>query len=72
MNEFRVANCCGGLCAKGCSKQTDKLNTYDWMADLPDNSQVTDLVEIQFKPPRKGYYINSNNLPLQKGDIVAV
>ena len=57
---------------KGCSRQTDKLNTYDWMADLPDNAQSTDMVEIQFKPPRKGYFINSNNLQLQKGDIVAV
>ena len=72
MNDFRVGNCCYGLCAEGCSKQTDKLNTYDWLADLPDNRRATDLVEVQFKPPRKGYFINSNNLPLHKGDVVAV
>lgn len=72
MNEFRVADCNACLDIKGCSKQTDKLNTYDWLADLPDNTSATDLVEIQFKPPRKGYYLNSNNLSLQKGDVVAV
>lgn len=72
MDNFKVDNCCCNLRAKGCSKQTDKLNTYDWLADLPDNEKSTDLVEVQFKPPRKGYFINSNNLQLEKGDIVAV
>ncbi len=72
MNDFKVGNCCCGLCKKGCNKRTDKLNTYDWLADLPDNERATNLVEVQFKPPRKGYFINSNNLQLQKGDVVAV
>ena len=30
------------------------------------------MVEIQFKNTRKGYYINSNDLQLEQGDIVAV
>ena len=66
--------CChrGGLCAKGCAPHTDKLNAYDWLADLPDNSDACNIVEVQFKPPRKGYYINANNLNLTIGDIVAV
>jgi cell fate regulator YaaT (PSP1 superfamily) len=29
-------------------------------------------VEVQFKHTRKGYYHNVNNLPLKKGDVVAV
>ena len=57
---------------KGCSRRADKLNTYDWFADLPDNAAACDVVEVQFKPPRKGYYINVNHLPLEKGDVVAV
>lgn len=61
-----------GLCARGCAKHTDKLNTYDWLADLPDNADACNIVEVQFKPPRKGYYINDHNLDLVKGDIVAV
>lgn len=48
------------------------LNTFDWLADIPGNEEFTDIVEVQFKNTRKGYYKNSNNLPLQKGDIVAV
>ena len=29
-------------------------------------------VEVQFKNTRKGYYLNSAKIPLEKGDIVAV
>jgi len=72
MNEFKVGNGGCSICRKGCSSTTDKLNTYDWLADLPDNEQASQMVEIQFKPPRKGYFLNSNNLQLEKGDIVAV
>lgn len=72
MTEFKCGNCTGGICAKGCSRHADKLNTYDWMADLPDNAEACDMVEVQFKPPRKGYFLNVNKLPLEKGDVVAV
>ena len=69
---FKCGNCTGYICAQGCSRHADKLNTYDWLADLPDNADACDIVEVQFKPPRKGYYINVNRLPLEKGDVVAV
>ncbi|MBQ0046877.1 MAG: hypothetical protein KBT33_05095 [Prevotellaceae bacterium] len=72
MNEYKCGHCCGGMSAEGCSRHADKLNTYDWLADLPDNAEACNIVEVQFKPPRKGYFINVNNLPLMKGDIVAV
>ncbi len=72
MTEFKCGNCCGDICAKGCSRHADKLNTYDWLADLPDNAAACDVVEVQFKPPRKGYFLNVNKLPLEKGDVVAV
>src|SRR5574344_1065131 len=72
MSEFKCGNCCGEMCSKGCSRHADKLNTYDWLADLPDNPAACDIVEVQFKPPRKGYFINANKLPLEKGDVVAV
>ncbi|MBR1518227.1 MAG: hypothetical protein IJ624_01845 [Prevotella sp.] len=61
-----------GLSRKGCSRQDKQLNTYDYFADVPGNVESTDLVEVQFKNTRKGYYHNINNLPLKKGDIVAV
>ena len=72
MNEYRSGGGCCGISVDGCSKHTDKLNSYDWLADLPDNALACNIVEVQFKPPRKGYFYNSNNLDLVKGDVVAV
>ena len=66
---------CGGgrgLSAKGCCLHDKQLNTYDYLADVPGAQQMTDLVEVQFKNTHKDYYVNSNHLSLQKGDIVAV
>ena len=70
--EFKLHNGSGGLCCKGCSRQDKKLNTYDWLADIPGNEEESDMVEVQFKNTRKGYYRNSNKIKLEKGDIVAV
>ncbi len=70
---FTVGDGCSrGLCRKGCGRQNRQLNTYDWLADVPGNAESTDLVEVQFKNTRKGYYHNVNGLDLKKGDIVAV
>ena len=64
--------CDRGLCHQAVGRQDRQLNTYDWLADISGNAEDTDLVEVQFKHTRKGYYHNVNNLPLKKGDIVAV
>jgi cell fate regulator YaaT (PSP1 superfamily) len=61
------------MCRKGCSKvQNSKLNTYDWLCDTPKSENATDCVEVQFKNTRKGYFLNSSKIPLEKGDVVAV
>lgn len=72
MNEFKLNCNQRGLCAKGCGKQDKQLNTYDYLADVPGSQALSDMVEVQFKNTRKDYFINSNHLPLEKGDIVAV
>ena len=64
--------CDRGLCHQAVGRQDRQLNTYDWLADVPGNLETTDLVEVQFKHTRKGYYHNVNNLDLKKGDVVAV
>ena len=70
---FQISHGCDrGLCHQACGRQDRQLNTYDWLADVPGNTDETDLVEVQFKNTRKGYYHNVNNLPLKKGDVVAV
>jgi len=71
-NRFKLKNGSGCLCAKGCGRQDKQLNTYDWLADVPTDAEETDMVEVQFKNTRKGYYRNTNHLKLEKGDIVAV
>ena len=71
--KFKVASGCDrGLCHRGCGRQDHQLNSYDWLADVPGNDESTDLVEVQFKNTRKGYYHNVSKLDLKKGDIVAV
>ena len=67
-----MVGCDRGLCHQAVGRQDKQLNTYDWLADVPGNVDTTDLVEVQFKHTRKGYYHNVNNLELKKGDIVAV
>ena len=64
--------CDRGLCKAAIGRQDRQLNTYDWLADVPCNTDTTDLVEVQFKHTRKGYYHNVNKLELKKGDVVAV
>ena len=71
--KFKIwQGCDRGLGKCACGRQDRQLNTYDWLADVPGNNDDTDLVEVQFKNTRKGYYHNVNNLDLKKGDIVAV
>jgi len=71
--KFKVANGCDhGGCCGGCCRSDHQLNTYDWLADVVNDPDKTDLVEVQFKNTRKGYYHNVNNLQLTKGDMVAV
>jgi cell fate regulator YaaT (PSP1 superfamily) len=71
MNDYKT-NGCNNLCCKGFSRIDSQLHVFDWLCDVPGNLQATDFVEVQFKNTRKGYYLNSNHLPLEKGDVVAV
>ena len=48
------------------------LPVVDWMSDVPMTGDEGDLVEVQFKNTRKGYYHNINHLPLEKGVKVVV
>lgn len=66
-----------GTSAKGCKSKTgscNKLNVFDWLNDieLPHGQKPFDCVEIRFKNSRKEYYRNTDELPLNVGDVVAV
>jgi cell fate regulator YaaT (PSP1 superfamily) len=65
----------GGGCSKKsgtCCSGTNKLEVYNWLQDLPEIAGESQMVEVQFKNTRKGYYLNSNNVEIYRGDIVAV
>jgi len=47
------------------------LPVTDWLSDLPESIEETDLVEVQFKNTRKVYFHNALHLPLEKGVMVA-
>lgn len=49
-----------------------KLHCFNWLDDIPGGTADSDLVEVQFKNTRKGFFRNSLHLPLSIGDIVAV
>ena len=70
--EYKLAQGNCGLKVCGCKKNSQQmLSVYDWLADIPETQQNRNFVEVQFKNTRKGYFLNSNNLKLEKGDIVA-
>lgn len=55
-----------------CRSFNAKLHTYNWLEDYPEMQDLTNLVEVQFKNTRKCFYVNSNNIELTQGDMVAV
>lgn len=65
-------NCCGGGCHHGGSHPRGKLMCFDWLSDIPGGKADFDIVEVQFKNTRKGFFRNSLHLPLAIGDTVAV
>jgi cell fate regulator YaaT (PSP1 superfamily) len=50
----------------------NKLDSFNWLRDLPEVGDEHDIVEIRFKNTRKGFYRNVNSLRLEIGDVVAV
>ncbi len=50
----------------------NKLDTFNWLKDIPECTNENEIVEIRFKNTRKGFYRNVNNLRLEIGDVVAV
>ncbi len=60
-------NECSATPHEGCYK----LHSSNWLEQYPNNLP-DDIVEVRFKNTRRSFYRNVNNLPLKRGDIVAV
>ena len=50
----------------------NKLDSFDWLEDIPECGHDNEIVEIRFKNTRKGFYRNVNSIRLEIGDVVAV
>lgn len=74
--DSQSGHCCSkasGCCNRGAGGEPrGKLHCYDWLADVPGNKADSELVEVQFKNTRKGFYKNTIGLDLAIGDLVAV
>ncbi|SDE77040.1 Cell fate regulator YaaT, PSP1 superfamily (controls sporulation, competence, biofilm development) [Mucilaginibacter pineti] len=60
----------GSCLTNGCSK----LDVYDWLShmDMPTNYKPFPVIEVKFKGSRKEFYLNSDNIYLEAGELVAV
>jgi len=82
MDDLIHRGCCDDDCRQKLNENTEKitdyfskcskLDTYDWLRDIPETGKETDVVEVRFKNTRKDFYRNVNKLRLNRGDIVAV
>jgi len=59
----------GGCASKGCNK----MNNFDWLANMSLPSQYRfDVVEVKFKGGRKDFFRNTDQLEIFTGDAVVV
>ncbi|MGB4774229.1 MAG: regulatory iron-sulfur-containing complex subunit RicT [Daejeonella sp.] len=60
----------GSCLTNGCSK----LDVYDWLShmDMPANYKAFNIVEVKFKGSRKEFFVNTENIYLEAGELVAV
>lgn len=59
-------------CCRNSEPPRGKLHCFNWLDDVPGSMAESDLVEVQFKNTRKGFYRNTAHLQLEIGDMVAV
>lgn len=60
----------GSCLTNGCSK----LDVYDWLSnmDMPANYKPFSIIEVKFKGSRKDFYVNTDNIYLEAGELVVV
>ena len=62
-------NTCGDSLARGCANSS----VFNWLEGIKTgNKNKETAVEVRFKQDRKEFYINPDNIILNKGDVVAV
>jgi len=62
------------MSCNGCSlnSSANSVDAPDWLNELPDTSEQSDIIEVKFKSTRKEFFHNTNKLSLKRGDKVVV
>lgn len=50
------------------------MEVYDWLSnlDMPSNYKPFEVIEVKFKGARKEFYLNTDNIYLEIGELIAV
>jgi cell fate regulator YaaT (PSP1 superfamily) len=71
----------GGCAPAGCKSNGScltggcgKMEVYDWLSnlDMPSNYAPFPVIEVKFKGARKEFFLNSDNIYLEIGELIAV
>ncbi len=62
---------CNG-CSFNNSVNSQSVDSFDWINDLPDTTEQSNIVEVKFKSTRREFFENTSNIPLKRGDKVVV
>jgi cell fate regulator YaaT (PSP1 superfamily) len=64
----------GYMSCNDCSfnNSTNNIKGYDWLGELPETNNKSNIVEVKFKSTRKEYYRDLNNIGVKRGDMVVV
>ena len=71
----------GGCAPSGCKSNGScltggcgKMEVYDWLSnlDMPSNYIPFQIIEVKFKGARKEFFLNSENIYLEIGELIAV
>ena len=71
----------GGCAPSGCKSNGScltggcgKMEVYDWLSnlDMPSNYIPFQVIEVKFKGARKEFFLNSENIYLEIGELIAV
>ena len=49
-----------------------KLDSYDWLNNIPESNDGSDLIEVSFKNTHKEFFRNEKNISIKRGDYIAV
>jgi cell fate regulator YaaT (PSP1 superfamily) len=62
---------CNG-CSFNNSANSQSADVFDWVNDLPDTTEQSNIIEVKFKSTRREFFVNTNQIPLKRGDKVVV